>query len=283
MNRVDPAGEGVSVVLRIYNQSTILPQVLETWRSTLESLHRPYELWVVSDASTDESATYYRDLVQSFAHFRFHSLSSRQGPGACYREGLNATSYPLVLMTSCEYGYVPNDIKKMLDRIAESDPETGKPLDIVSGYRVDRPMPLAWGWLGLGWRTTLRLALGLPIDPLPGYLGFSSHLYAHQMRWLFGVRIVDLLSDFKLYRKAIFTHFPIQSDSDFVHVEILAKANFLGCLMDELPLTPKGANPSILFQVEDRSGVKTMKEDLKNVFFKPEFRSRLSGSQDHGK
>ena len=37
----------------------------------------------------------------------------------------------------------------------------------------------------------------------------------------------------------MFDRFPIQCDGDFVHVELIAKATFTICLMDELPLTPK--------------------------------------------
>jgi hypothetical protein len=33
---------------------------------------------------------------------------------------------------------------------------------------------------------------------------------------------------------------PIQSDGDFVHTEILAKANFLTCWLDEIPIGASG-------------------------------------------
>jgi hypothetical protein len=53
---------------------------------------------------------------------------------------------------------------------------------------------------------------------------------------LFGVRIGDIDSAFKLFRRSVFDRIPIQSDSAFVHAEILAKANFAGCVMDEIAL-----------------------------------------------
>jgi hypothetical protein len=56
---------------------------------------------------------------------------------------------------------------------------------------------------------------------------------------VFGVPLADVNSAFKLYRTAFLKRVPIQSDGDFVHAELVAKATFLTCIMDELPLTPK--------------------------------------------
>ena len=53
------------------------------------------------------------------------------------------------------------------------------------------------------------------------------------------VPLVDVNSAFKLYRTAFLKRFPIQSDGDFVHTELVAKATFLTSIMDEIPLTPK--------------------------------------------
>jgi hypothetical protein len=46
-------------------------------------------------------------------------------------------------------------------------------------------------------------------------------------------------STFKLFRTDFLRRFPIQSDGDFVHTELVAKATFLTSIMDEVPLTPQ--------------------------------------------
>ena len=56
---------------------------------------------------------------------------------------------------------------------------------------------------------------------------------------VYGVPLTDPNCAFKLYRKAIFDKFPIQSNGDFVHVEIVAKCTFLTSIIDEVVLTPK--------------------------------------------
>jgi hypothetical protein len=48
-------------------------------------------------------------------------------------------------------------------------------------------------------------------------------------------------SAFKLWRVSFLKRFPIQSDGDFVHTELVAKATFLTSIMDEVPLTSKPA------------------------------------------
>ena len=51
--------------------------------------------------------------------------------------------------------------------------------------------------------------------------------------------LADVNSCFKLFRTSFLKRFPIQSDGDFVHTELVAKATFLTSIMDEVALTPK--------------------------------------------
>ena len=78
--------------------------------------------------------------------------------------------------------------------------------------------------------------LGMSLEPLPGWLGGKALAYQKLIRLLFAVRLHDIDCAFKLFRRKIFDRIPIQSDGEFVHAEILAKANFLGCYVDEVPL-----------------------------------------------
>jgi hypothetical protein len=61
-----------------------------------------------------------------------------------------------------------------------------------------------------------------------------------------GVRYYDVACPFRLVRREIFTRIPLQSTGPFVHVELLAKANFLGHVMGEteVPL-PAGHHPPV--------------------------------------
>jgi hypothetical protein len=132
--------------------------------------------------------------------------------------------------------YRPADLKLLLDEIDK--------VDLVSGYRASLPVPVLWRGLGMGTRFLARWLFGLHLEPLPGWLGPGNHAFAWLARLLFGVRVRDLGSEFKLFRRSIFARIPIQSDGPLAHAEILAKANFLGCLMAEAPISYRAGAPS---------------------------------------
>ena len=56
-------------------------------------------------------------------------------------------------------------------------------------------------------------------------------------RWLFGLRFRDASCPVRLYRRSIFPRILIQSKGAFADIEILAKANFLGCLFTEVDVS----------------------------------------------
>jgi hypothetical protein len=68
---------------------------------------------------------------------------------------------------------------------------------------------------------------------LPGWLGWKRHLGRLLVRIVFAVRNQDVGCPFRLIRREIFARMPVQSKGTFGHAEILAKANFLGCLIGE--------------------------------------------------
>ncbi len=115
------------------------------------------------------------------------------GYGAALRAGLAAAKYPLVATLPDEGGYRPEELARLLAQIDHAD--------VVAGYRKP-PIRASWR----------RRVLA---------------------RLLFGLRFRDLGCRFRLYRRSIFERIPIQSRGGFADTEILAKANFLGCLFLE--------------------------------------------------
>jgi hypothetical protein len=83
----------------------------------------------------------------------------------------------------------------------------------------------------------VRVIFGIPLQPLPCWLGEHGQLKRWLARWFFGVRVHDVECAFRLTRRSIFERMPIQSNGPFAQLEMLAKANFLGCLMAEVAVT----------------------------------------------
>jgi hypothetical protein len=71
-------------------------------------------------------------------------------------------------------------------------------------------------------------------------------------------------------RRDIFARIPIQSNGPFVHVEILAKANYLGLVMgEEVPLEPGHYPP--LTATPSREEFRQLLADARLVIIHPDF------------
>ncbi len=232
-----PARDGVSVVIPAHNSAAALDRVLPVWASTLANWNRQFELVVVNDGSTDDTATVLQKRA-SVPNLRAFTHETRRGFGACLRTALAQVKHPLFLYFGVDYPYLPADSRAMLDRIDLRDEVLGKQPDLISGARAGAKRPFAVRALGGAWALFWRVFAGLPMtDPQPWY-GFGAALARARVKWVFGVPLADVHSAFKLYRTAFLKRFPIQSDGDFVHTELVAKATFLTSIMDEVPLTP---------------------------------------------
>jgi glycosyltransferase involved in cell wall biosynthesis len=191
--------EPISAVFPIFNDRASLQSSLENWISVLNNLNRDYEIILVDDASNDSTP----DLAQTLAEKnpRVHLLrhDARAGSGACLRTGLAAAQYTLLLISTCDGRYEPADLTRFLQLIDK--------VHLVAGYRSLASKKHKRSW--------------------------SEKVFRWINRIIFGLRLKDPECWFLLARRSIFERIPIQSAGPFAFAEILAKANFLGCLMSE--------------------------------------------------
>jgi glycosyltransferase involved in cell wall biosynthesis len=242
----------------------MVERALAAWVSALTKLERPFEILVADDGSSDDSMKRAQTIADHHAEVQIVSAAQTRGFGAALRTAIDQARYPLFFYTSLNYPYQTSDLRKLLDRIDD--------VDFVSGYRAAVPPPL---WLRRARGTidlAVRILIGLQRESQPGWLGWKLHCYARFVRLLFGVHLVDVESAYKLFRRELLASIPIQSDGPFVHTEIVAKLNFRGCWMDELPIGAQGGVPrealAIPFHLRDRW--KDMRRLLsRSTFVKP--------------
>src|SRR5579871_3798759 len=208
----------LSVVLPIHNIAASLPKLVEEWIAYLGRLKRDCELILVDDGSTDGTAEAADALAATNPKVRVLRHAEHRGVGACLRTGIGEARHPLLFYSSADPSYRPADLGRLLGRLPR--------VHLVSGYRAGRPVPTGFKVLGGTWRWLLWLVFGITVLPLPGWLGRKLVAYQKLVRALFGVRVGDIDSACKLFRRELFDRIPIQSDGAFVHAEILAKANF---------------------------------------------------------
>ena len=228
------AEAALSVVLVGHNDRAHLEGVLEAWTAYLNALARNYEVLLIDDGSTDGMSRAAEALLERHPQLRLLRHNNRRGLGAALRTGLQHARFPLISYTTCDHQYQPTDLGRLLEWIDRTD--------LVGGYRVG------------------------PRGRRPR--GFKARAYRWLIRFLFAVRLRDLDCLFLLARRTIFARIPIQSDGPFAHVEILAKANFLGCLMTEAPVSFQVPQPeSSITKATSRS----LLGELYQVFLHPDF------------
>ena len=259
----DEPTEGLTFVLPVFDQEKTLHKTASGWFPVLDGLQRPYELLLVDDGSRDGTRAQADILATRNTRVKVLAHAERKGFGACLRTALDAARHPLFFYTSADHGWNPNDLPRMLKSLAVRDEFTGKLVEIVNGHRRGTAMPAGRKRLNRVYRAWVRVVFGYLPEPPRGWLGTAESRFWWKCRLLFGLRVGDINSKFKLFRRSVFDRMVLQSDGDFIHAEILAKANFLGCLMDEVVL---GDRP-------DPPPAPDVGAELWKVFRDPRFRS----------
>lgn len=246
---------GVTVVIPLpAGQPTAnVEAAVRAWLATLSRIGRDFELLVIAEPdagsplaalSRPRNEDGREALLTKLAALPGVAVVPHEGPsgfGACLRTGLARGRFDLWFYTALDYPYSPADFPPFLERIALVDERIGVPSNLVAGCRTGRPVPAFWRGVGTAYRLFLRVALGMPTAPIPGWLGLGEHLRAWRAWLVFGVPLHDPNCAFKLFRKAVFDKFPIQSDGGFVHAELVAKCTFVTSVIDEVPLAPSAA------------------------------------------
>lgn len=156
------------------------------------------EIIVVNDCSKDRTAEILRPL--SFNNLKvIHHVSTR-GKGAAVRTGLDNAAGEFVIVQDADLGYNPNDCLLLFEAVS-----SGK-ADIALGSRF------AKGVKGS------RLLTGL-------------------MNNLFGVKLNDCFSCYKLMRRESILGLGLKSGSSDIEIEILAKAIKKGMRLLEIPVS----------------------------------------------
>ncbi|MGH7171005.1 MAG: glycosyltransferase, partial [Gemmataceae bacterium] len=222
--------------------------------------------------STDGTGELAEKLAARFRRVVVRRHERVQGEGAALRTASTMARHPLLFYTLGDPRYVPADLGKLLRK----RPDPRKPdleidhVHLLSASRGGQPMPWPWRILGLFWRFLNRLVFAHAPPRRPGWLGWKRHAAGLLVRVLFGVRHHDAACPFRLLRREILTRIPLQSDGSFVHVEILAKANYLGLMMgEEVPLEP-GRYPPLMTEMS-REERRQMCNDAWRVIRHPEF------------
>jgi glycosyltransferase involved in cell wall biosynthesis len=236
------ADQPLSVVLLARNAAGHVAVSITDWLGFLDDF-RPgaYEVILVDDGSSDGTADKAQTQSDAFPTLRIIRHDQPRGEGAALRAGLQAATRPLVFYALCDPAYRPEILAQLFARkMTTEDGVEENEIDhvhLMTGFRAGHkvPAPLrALGWLA---RAACWVLFAYSPRALPGRLGWRRHFGWVLSRLLFGLRHHDVACPVRLIRREILPRIIIQSDGPFAHVELLAKANFLGAMMgEEVPL-----------------------------------------------
>ena len=211
----------ISVILFAQALSTDTADALRAWQTYLESLKRPFEIFLIQENRPDVAS----DGTPAPSPVPTYVYERDKGYRDAFNAAVAAAQYPLLAFCTCDKQYQPTDLERMLSVIDK--------VDLVVGYRTVGQAPPWRVMLDLFDVIFCRIILGIALEPRRCWLGSAGLGRRWIARWVFGVRVLDPGCPFRLARREIFKNWPIQSGGPFLQIEMLAKANHVTCLLAE--------------------------------------------------
>jgi len=191
----------LSVIIPAYNEVRTIEAII----NQVNNLSIEKEIIVVNDCSKDQTAAILRSL--SLKNLKVIHHVSKRGKGAAVRTGLENAIGEQVIVQDADFEYDPNDYLKLLEAIKNPG------VDIVLGARFTQ------GYHGI-------------LLPKVG-----NRFLTGLMNKLFGVKLNDCFTCYKLMRRESILGLNLQSNSFDIEIEILAKAIKKGMRILEVPVS----------------------------------------------
>ena len=185
----------ISFVIPMYNESANIEETVEKVARLAKELADDYEIVLADDASSDGTGDIADRLSKGNAHIKSVRLENNTKFGGALSAGLKNASKEIIIYTDADLPVKEEDVKKGLTLLENAD--------VVTGY-----------------------SLVLKDDSLKRIV--MSKGYNFLVHILFGFRIKDINSGFKIYRSKVIRDLNLISKSPFVDVEIFAEARKRG-------------------------------------------------------
>ncbi|HEV7501143.1 MAG TPA: glycosyltransferase family 2 protein [Vicinamibacteria bacterium] len=195
----------VSVVFPMYNEEAYVARAVAAAREVLEAHFAEWEIVIVDDASTDETAALADALATADPRVRVLHHQVNRRLGGTLRAGYAAATKDLVFYTDAD---LPIDLRELPRAVRLLEYQQA---DVVAAYRFDRTSEGA-----------VRALYTL--------------CYNHLVRTVFGLRVRDVNFAFKLFRRSVLQKFTLTSEGSFIDAEFLLRARKAGCPIIQIGL-----------------------------------------------
>jgi len=190
----------ITIFFPCYNEEQNVERVTREALHVASQISDDYEIIIVNDGSRDRTAEIAEKLAAENPPVRAIHHETNKGYGAALQTGFKSASKELVFYTDGDGQFKIEEIKKLLPFIDK--------YDIVSGYRISRRDPV--------------------------HRKINAYMWGALVNSLFKLKVTDVDSAFKLYRRKIFDDISLTSQGALIDTEILAKAKAKGYTITEV-------------------------------------------------
>jgi glycosyltransferase involved in cell wall biosynthesis len=190
----------LSVVLPAYNEEQIIARTVSDILDVLHGWMKDFEVIVVDDGSTDQTASIVTALCEKDSHVRLTTHSINQGYGAALASGFAAATKELTFFMDADGQFDIRDLATFFPFIAS--------YDAVIGYRIDRQDTWVRKLNAWGWKQVVRFALN--------------------------VHVHDIDCAFKLLPTEFLHTYPLETRGAMINAELLYKLKQAGCTYKEV-------------------------------------------------
>jgi len=199
----------ISVVSPFFNEAGIIREsVLEMLRQ-LESLDGEWELIVVNDGSTDDSAAIVREIAADNERLRLIEYPYNRGRGYALRTGINSARGDIIVTTEIDLSWGQNIVHELVAAIRkwpDADMVVASP-HLPGGHYRNVPF-----------RRVLYSKLGNKI-----------------IRACMSNVVTMNTGMTRAYRRAVIRSLPLSEEGKEFHLEVILKAKTLGYRIREIP------------------------------------------------
>lgn len=130
------ADVSLSVIVPVYNEAGSIAKLTEQLIRQLRDMGYSFDLILVDDGSTDDTAKELRTLSERFPEIRPRFLARNYGQSTAMQCGFDTSEADVIVTLDGDLQNDPADIPMMVERLLSED------LDVVSGWRRNRQDPL---------------------------------------------------------------------------------------------------------------------------------------------
>lgn len=201
------AGEGISIILPVYNEGENITEQIEKIEKLVEAKH---EVLIIYDYDKDTTIHPVKLISRKFPNVKLVRNKFGRGIINAVRTGFITSSFGICVVMPADLADDPKTINKMYSKI-----QTG--FDIVCATRYSKGgRKFGGGFI----KTTLSKIAGL------------------STMVLLGIPTTDLTNGFKMYKKDFLKKIKIESNGGWeFSMEILIKTNSMGAKICDVPTT----------------------------------------------